>query len=313
MRTLIAGHSGLVGRAVGNVLLEDGQYDLIPVNRPRIDYRDQEKTFKLLKDEKPDIVVLAAAKVGGIYSNNTYPADFIYDNLAIQNNIIQGSFLAGVQKLLFLGSSCIYPKFASQPMSESCLMTGSLEPTNEPYAIAKIAGIKMCESYFRQYGVDYRSVMPTNLYGKYDHFFDKNSHVIPSLISKFHSARKSRSDKVEIWGSGAVRREFMYSEDMADACRFILQLPKEDYWQESRIRSSHVNIGVGGDVTIKQVAEMIAEVTGYQGALEFNRDQPDGPPQKLLNSDWLYKKGWRPRVSLPEGLRRTYEWFCERY
>ena len=252
---------------------------------------------------------MASAKVGGIHSNNTYPAEFIYQNLMIECNIIHSAYLAGVNRILFLGSSCIYPRFANQPMTEDQLMSGPLELTNEPYAIAKIAGIKLCESYNRQYGLDYRSVLPTNLYGPHDNYHPDNSHVIPGLIRRFHEMKLAQKDKISIWGSGTPRREFLHVDDMAEACVYIMGLPKEVYDGFVDTRQSHINIGTGKDITIRELAETIAKVVGYNGQLEFDASKPDGPSRKLLNVDLINRMGWHHKIELREGLQHAYQWF----
>jgi nucleoside-diphosphate-sugar epimerase len=262
---------------------------------------NQAAVAAVFNSEKPDYVILAAAKVGGIYANNTYPADFIYSNLIIECNIIHAAYEQQVSGLLFLGSSCIYPKFAEQPMREEALLTGELESTNEPYAIAKIAGIKLCESYNRQHGTDFRSVMPTNLYGQNDNFHPKNSHVIPALLRRFHEAKENGADSVTIWGTGNAKREFLYVDDLADACVFIMQLAQP--------MLSHINIGTGTEVTIRELAETIKQVTGFNGELRFDTNQPDGTPRKLLDVSKLNALGWQAKIGLLEGLRETYQWF----
>lgn len=301
----IAGHKGLVGSAIERKLKEQGYNNLILRTAGELDIRNQQAVHDFFAAEKPDYVFLAAAKVGGIHANNTYPAEFIYDNLAIELNIIQASYINKVRKLLFLGSSCIYPKFAPQPMREEHLLTGELEPTNEPYAIAKIAGIKMCESYNRQYGTNYISVMPTNLYGPNDNFDLSNSHVLPALIRKFHEAKLNNTPSVEVWGTGSPRREFLYVEDLADACVFLMK--NCDY----KDTAPFVNIGVGEDLTIKELAELIKEVVGFKGELSFDPSKPDGTPRKLLDVTKLHALGWRAKTPLAEGIRKAYEAFLE--
>jgi GDP-L-fucose synthase len=269
---------------------------------------NQAAVAAFFNSEKPDYVILAAAKVGGIYANNTYPADFIYSNLIIECNIIHAAYEQQVSGLLFLGSSCIYPKFAQQPMREEALLTGELESTNEPYAVAKIAGIKLCESYNRQHGMDFRSVMPTNLYGANDNFDLKNSHVIPALIRKIHEAKQNKQATVEIWGSGKARREFLHVDDMAAACLHVMKLSSETY---KGLELSHINIGTGKDLSIKQLAEIIIEVIGYKGMIKWNTEMPDGTPRKLLNVEQLNKLGWQAEIELKEGLKKTYKWYLE--
>ncbi len=311
----IAGHRGMVGSAIMRQLERQGYTNLVYRTRQELDLTNQAAVTHFFETEKPDQVYLAAAKVGGIYANNSYPAQFIYENLMVQNNLIHQAFVSGVKKLLFLGSSCIYPKYASQPMAEDILLTGKLEPTNEPYAIAKIAGIKMCESYNRQYGkshgVDYRSVMPTNLYGPGDNYHPENSHVIPALIRRFHEAKINGKASVKIWGSGNPRREFLYVDDLAKACVFIMKLPKEDYNRETTEMQSYVNIGSRIDLTINELANVISRVIGYRGSIEFDKNMPDGPPRKLLDSSKINKLGWRAEWSLEEGLSKAYEEYCK--
>jgi GDP-L-fucose synthase len=277
---------------------------------------DQASVKAFFEQEKPDQVYLAAAKVGGIHANNAYPAEFIYDNLMVQNNVIHQAFLNGVQKLLFLGSSCIYPKLAPQPMSEDTLLSGKLEPTNEPYAVAKIAGIKMCESYNRQYGqshgVDYRSVMPTNLYGPGDNYHPENSHVIPALIRRFHEAKIANAPEVVIWGTGTPRREFLFVDDMAAASVFVMGLDQKTYDSQTQPMQSHINVGYGSDVTIAELAHAVAKATGYQGGISFDASKPDGAPRKWMDSGRLNQLGWRPRMNLEEGLQAAYREFSTR-
>ena len=261
--------------------------------------------------EKPDIVILAAAKVGGILANNSYPAEFIYDNLMVQCNVIHAAWEAGVERLLQLGSSCIYPKAVPQPMREAALLTGPLEPTNEPYAVAKIAGIKICESYNRQYGVDYRSVMPTNLYGPGDNFHPENSHVLPALIRRFHEAAQESKDEVVIWGSGKPRREFLHVDDMAAASLFVMDLDKATYDSNTQPQLSHINVGSGVDVSILELAQMVAEVTGYKGKIELDRTKPDGTMRKLMDVSRLADMGWKASIDLENGVRETYQWFLD--
>ncbi len=311
----IAGHRGMVGSAILRNLKAKGFNNIVTRTHAELDLTNQSQVAAFFEQEKPNQVYLAAAKVGGIYANNTYPAEFIYDNLMIQNNVIHQAFLNGVKKLLFLGSSCIYPKLASQPMSEDALLTGKLEPTNEPYAIAKIAGIKMCESYNRQYGathgIDYRSVMPTNLYGPGDNYHPENSHVIPALIRRFHEAKIANAPEVVIWGSGMPRREFLYVDDMAAASVFVMDLDKKIYEQHTEPMQSHVNIGFGCDVTIAELAKAVGEVVGYQGKIRFDISKPDGSPRKWLDSSKLNRLGSRAKIGLAEGLKATYNDFCQ--
>ena len=311
----VAGHRGMVGAAIIRQLLASGvdRSQIVGRTHSELDLTDQVLVRDFLFAEKPDHVYLAAARVGGIHANNTYPADFIYDNLMIQANIIDASFRAGVKKLLFLGSSCIYPKLAAQPMAESTLLTGLLEPTNEPYAIAKIAGIKLCESYNRQYGkghgIDYRSVMPTNLYGPGDNYHPENSHVIPALIRRFHEAKLSNKPDVTIWGSGKPFREFLYVDDMASACVHVMNLSKRLYDEKTSPMQSHINVGFGSDITIADLAQAVCKVVGYDGSILFDTTKPDGTPRKLMNSERLHSLGWSPKVDLASGLHLAYQDF----
>lgn len=306
----VAGHRGMVGAAIVRALGRRGQSDIITRTHAELDLTNQAEVRKFFESEKPSQVYLAAARVGGIHANNTYPAEFIYQNLMIEANVIHEAWRIGVDRLLFLGSSCIYPRLAPQPMAESALLTGPLEPTNEPYAIAKIAGIKLCESYNRQYGTDFRSVMPTNLYGPGDNYHPENSHVIPALIRRFHEARASGADKVTVWGSGNPRREFLYVDDMAEACVHVMSLPREVYAAHTRPMQSHINVGTGEDITIRELAELVARVVGFTGRIEFDASKPDGTPRKLLDVSLLAGTGWKPRTNLEEGLRRAYADFC---
>ena len=305
----VAGHRGMVGSAIVRVLKGQGQANLVMRTHAELDLTDQQAVRHFFETEKPDQVYLAAAKVGGIHANNTYPAEFIYQNLMMQANVIDAAFRSGVQKLLFLGSSCIYPRLAPQPMSEDALLTGTLEPTNEPYAIAKIAGIKLCESYNRQYAVDYRSVMPTNLYGPGDNYHPENSHVIPALSRRFHEAKTSNAPSVSIWGSGTPRREFLYVDDMASASIHVMQLPKAEYDQHTQPMQSHINVGSGTDVTIADLALAIAKTVGYTGHIEFDATKPDGAPRKWMDSSRLNALGWHAKVNLIEGLSVAYQDF----
>ncbi|MCT8162011.1 GDP-L-fucose synthase family protein [Pseudoruegeria sp. SHC-113] len=309
MRIFVAGHRGMVGGAILRQLEAAGAHEVITAGRAQLDLRDQAAVHAYLKAEKPDAVVLAAAKVGGILANNSYPADFIAENLSIQLNVIQGAFAAGAQKLLFLGSSCIYPKLADQPMREDALLTGTLEPTNEPYAIAKIAGIKLCESYNRQHGTDYRSVMPTNLYGPGDNFHPEHSHVMPALIRRFYEAKRDGLSEVVIWGTGTPRREFLHVDDMAQASLFVMDLDAATYAANTEPMLSHINVGTGTDVSIRELAGMVADVVGYQGAITCDTSKPDGTPRKLMDVSRLAAMGWQARIGLEEGLRETYAWF----
>ena len=307
----VAGHNGMVGSAIVRKLREKGLINTITRSSSELDLTNQQNVHNFLQEEKPDYVVIAAAKVGGIYANDSYPAEFIYQNLMIEANLIHSSYLAGVNKLLFLGSSCIYPKETQQPIKEDYLLSGHLEPTNEPYAIAKIAGIKLCESYNRQYGTDYRSIMPTNLYGPNDNFNLKNSHVIPALIRKFHEAKVENKPFVEVWGSGKPMREFLHVDDMADASIYMMNINKELLEKEISTTLSHINIGTGADITIKDVAQIIKEVIGYCGEIVFNNKMPDGTKRKLLDVSKIEHLGWRPTISLEDGLRDTYNWFLD--
>ena len=306
----IAGHRGMVGSAILRNLESKGFTNIVTRTHAELDLTNQAAVQQFFETERPHQVYLAAARVGGIHANNTYPAEFIYDNLMVQNNVIHQAFLAGVKKLLFLGSSCIYPKLAPQPMSEDTLLTGKLEPTNEPYAIAKIAGVKLCESYNRQYGssheIDYRSVMPTNLYGPGDNYHPDNSHVIPALIRRFHEAKLNNLPEVVIWGTGTPRREFLYVDDMASASIFVMELDKEIYNQQINPMQSHINVGFGSDITIAELAKVVGDTTGYEGSIRFDVSKPDGTPRKLMDSTKLNRLGWRAKVGLQDGLLAAY-------
>jgi GDP-L-fucose synthase len=308
MRAYVAGHRGMVGSAIA-CSLEAGGADILTATRSELDLKDQSAVRSFLARERPDTVIVAAAKVGGILANNTMPAEFIFENLMIECNLIDSAFRAGVERLLFLGSSCIYPRNAPQPMSEEALLSGTLEPTNEPYAIAKIAGIKLCESYNRQYGTDYRSAMPTNLYGPGDNFNEINSHVLPALLRRFHEAKQAGFEEVVIWGTGAPRREFLHVDDMAAASVFLLNLPKDVYAANTQLTLSHINVGTGSDVSIADLARTIAQVTGFEGRISFDTTQPDGTPRKLLDVSRLTNMGWQASIALEEGIRLTYGWF----
>ena len=310
-RVFVAGHQGMVGSAIVRALEKAGGAEIITRTRSELDLLDQAAVFRFFNQHAVDEVYLAAAKVGGIWANNTYPAEFIYQNLIIEANIIHGAFEAGVRKLLFLGSSCIYPKLAEQPIAESSLLQGALEPTNEPYAIAKIAGIKLCESYNRQYGTDYRSVMPTNLYGINDNFHPENSHVVPALLRRFHEAKMQDLPSVTVWGSGSPMREFLYVDDMAGACLHVMNLPEEVYGEHVLPMSSHINVGTGKDCTIRELANTIARAVGYQGDILWDTSKPDGTPRKLLDVSLLKRLGWQYSVELDEGIERTYQWFLQ--
>jgi len=313
MKIYIAGHRGMVGGAILRRLQarkDAGEpLSLITRSHAELDLSHQQAVRDFMQTERPDVVILAAAKVGGIHANNTYPADFIYQNLMIECNVIHQAFAAGVTRLLQLGSSCIYPKAAAQPMSEAALLTGPLEPTNEPYAVAKIAGIKLCESYNRQHGVDYRSVMPTNLYGPGDNFHPENSHVLPALIRRFHEAARDGQGEVVIWGSGKPMREFLHVDDMAEASLFVLDLPQAVYAANTQAMLSHINVGSGRDVSIADLAGMVAGVTGFKGRLRFDTSKPDGTLRKLMDVSRLTRMGWQARIGLDEGLAETYQWF----
>ncbi len=312
----VAGHRGMVGSAIVRHLESQGHCNIVVRTHAELDLTQQAAVKAFFEEEKPDQVYLAAARVGGIYANNTYPAEFIYDNLMVQNNVIHEAFKSGVKKLLFLGSSCIYPKLAAQPMSEAALLTGKLEPTNEPYAIAKIAGIKMCESYNRQYGeshgVDYRAVMPTNLYGPGDNYHPDNSHVIPALIRRFHEAKVRNAPEVVIWGTGTPRREFLYVEDMAAASVFVMNLDKHAYDRETKPMQRHINVGFGTDITIAELASAIGSAVSYQGKISFDASKPDGAPRKWMDSKRLNVLGWKAIVELKEGLKIAYQDYCQK-
>ena len=301
-RIYLAGHDGLVGSAIKRRLAQDGYEQIIIKSHKELDLRRQEETEVFFARETPEYVFLAAAKVGGIVANNTYPAEFIYDNLMIEANITAAAHRTRVKKLLFLGSSCIYPKFAPQPMTEDCLLTGILEPTNEPYAIAKIAGIKMCQAYRRQYGSNFISVMPTNLYGPGDNFDLESSHVVPAMLRKFHEAKTRGDRSVSLWGTGAPRREFLHVDDLADACVFLM-----NRYDEPEI----INIGVGKDISIKELGELIRKIVGFQGEIVWDTGKPDGTPRKLLDVGHLSRLGWQARIDLEAGLAETYRWYCE--
>lgn len=308
MRVYVAGHRGMVGGAIVRQLLSCGA-EVISATRSELDLLDQNAVRNFMMKERPEAVIMAAAKVGGIHANNTYPGQFIYENLIMECNVVHQAYAAGVSRLLFLGSSCIYPREVPQPMHEDALLTGVLEPTNEPYAIAKIAGIKLCESYNRQYGTDYRSVMPTNLYGPGDNFHPENSHVMPALIRRFHEAVHDGHKEVVIWGSGRPRREFLHVDDMAAAALFVLNLDKAIYQANTQPMRSHINVGFGEDVTIEQLAYLIAKVTGFKGRVSFDLTKPDGTMRKLMDVSRLGTMGWKPKISLEQGVADTYQWF----
>lgn len=308
-RIFVAGHHGMVGSAIVRQLVQRGDVEIITRSRRELDLLNQNAVNDFFAAEHIDQVYLAAAKVGGIHANNTYPAEFIYQNLIMECNIIHAAHLSNVQHLLFLGSSCIYPKLATQPMTEAALLTGLLEATNEPYAIAKIAGIKLCESYNRQYGRDYRSVMPTNLYGENDNFHPENSHVIPALMRRFHEAKQRGDAEVIVWGTGTPRREFLYVDDMAAASVHIMELDNETYQANTEPMLSHINVGTGVDCTIREMAETMAKVVGFEGKVVFDSSKPDGTPRKLMDVSRLTALGWHYQVNLLQGLTKTYQWF----
>jgi len=307
----VAGHRGMVGSAIVRALRRQGIESIITRTHAELDLTDQAAVRSFFETERPAQVYLAAAKVGGIHANNTYPAEFIYQNLMMEANIIHEAWRVGVHRLLFLGSSCIYPKLASQPMNEDALLTGALEPTNEPYAVAKIAGIKLCESYNRQYGTDYRSVMPTNLYGPGDTYHPENSHVIPALIRRFHEAKSTGAEKVVIWGTGAPMREFLHVDDMAAACLHVMGLERETYAAHTQPMLSHINVGIGKDLAIRDLAKMIGQIVGFAGRIEFDPTKLDGTPRKLMDVSRLLSLGWSPSIDLKEGLKLTYEDFLK--
>lgn len=309
----VAGHRGMVGSAIVRRLQELGHERILTADRQALDLLDQAAVRRFFAERRIDQVYLAAAKVGGIHANNTYPAEFIHDNLLIQTNVIHAAHMSGVDRLLFLGSSCIYPKLAEQPMREDALLTGVLEPTNEPYAIAKIAGIKMCESYNRQYGRRYRSVMPTNLYGPNDNFHLENAHVLPALMRRLHEAKAEGRATVTVWGTGRAMREFLHVDDMARASVFVMEMDDALYAANTRPDLSHINVGTGEDCTIRELAEALARVIGYEGHLAFDATKPDGTPRKLMDVSRITAMSWRPQISLEDGLRQTYGWFLENH
>lgn len=310
-RVYVAGHRGMVGSAICRNLHSREDVEIIVKTHAELDLTSQDAVLAFFQAERIDEVYLAAAKVGGIHANNTFPADFIYQNLMIESNIIHSAHITGIQKLLFLGSSCIYPKHADQPMSEDALLTGILEPTNEPYAIAKIAGIKLCESYNRQYGRDYRSVMPTNLYGMNDNFHPENSHVIPALLRRFHEAKIANDAEVVVWGTGTPMREFLYVDDMAAASVHVMELSNDAYTSATKFMLSHINVGTGVDCTIREMAETIARVVGFEGQIIFDASKPDGTPRKLMDISRLKNLGWEYQYDLYDGLKLTYEWYLD--
>ena len=305
----IAGHRGLVGSAIVRQLESRGFTNLLMRTHKELDLTNQAQVQTFFKQEKPDYVILAAAKVGGIHANNTYPADFIYQNMMIEANVINSAYENKVKRLLFLGSTCIYPKAVEQPMREEAILTDVLEPTNEPYALAKIAGIKLCESYNRQHGTDFRSVMPTNLYGINDNFHPENSHVIPALMQRFHQAKINNDSEVVVWGTGNAMREFLYVDDMAEASLFVLELDEKTYKANTQPMLSHINVGTGKDVTIREMAETMKEVVGFKGNLTFDTTKPDGSPRKLIDVSRLSNMGWKYSIDLEEGLKKTYKWY----
>lgn len=309
LRIYVAGHRGMVGSALVRSLELRGGVSLITRTHAELDLTCQADVRAFFAAERPDLVYLAAAKVGGIHANNTYPAEFIYQNLMMEANIVHEAWRVGVQRLLFLGSSCIYPRLAPQPMAEAALLTGTLEPTNEPYAIAKIAGIKLCESYNRQYGTDYRSVMPTNLYGPGDNYHPQNSHVIPALIRRFHEAKLSNANSVVIWGTGTPRREFLFVDDMAAACVHVMGLDRAVYASNTQYMLSHINVGTGEDLQIEELARLVGRVVGFAGNIEFDATKPDGAPRKLMDVTRLKALGWQPQVGLEQGLALAYQDF----
>jgi nucleoside-diphosphate-sugar epimerase len=311
MKIYVAGHRGMVGSAIVRGLETRGGHEIVTRTHAELDLTDQAAVRAFFAAERPEAVILAAAKVGGIHANNTYPADFIYDNLMIECNIIHQAFASGVRRLLQLGSSCIYPKGIPQPMREDALLTGKLEPTNEPYAIAKIAGIKLCESYNRQYGVDYRSVMPTNLYGPGDNFHPENSHVLPALIRRFHDAKRAGAASVTIWGTGRPRREFLHVDDMAEASLFVLDLNKQAYDASTQPMLSHINVGSGTDISVLELAQLVARIVGFKGDINTDTSKPDGTMQKLMDVNRLARLGWRASIDLGQGIANTYEWFLK--
>jgi GDP-L-fucose synthase len=310
-RVFVAGHNGMVGSAIVRQLETRGDVELVLRSRSELDLLDQHAVVAFFASENIDEVYLAAAKVGGIVANNTYPAEFIHQNLMIQCNIIHGAHLADVQDLLFLGSSCIYPKLAEQPMKETALLTATLEPTNEPYAIAKIAGIKLCESYNRQYGRNYRSVMPTNLYGPHDNFHPENSHVIPALLRRFHEAKLNKLPEVVAWGSGKPMREFLHVDDMAAASIYVMELNQSTYTDNTQEMLSHINVGTGVDCTIRELVETVAKVVGFEGSIVFDVTKPDGAPRKLMDVSRLKDLGWQYSIDLEQGLANSYQWFLD--
>lgn len=311
MRVFLAGHNGMVGKSILKHLKMDSKYEIFTAERSELDLTNQDDVNKFFSSINPEVVLIAAAKVGGIYANSTYPADFIYQNLMIESNLIHQSYLKNVDKLIFLGSSCIYPKECEQPISEEMLLTGKLESTNEPYAIAKIAGIKLCESYNRQFNTDFRSLMPTNLYGENDNFHEKNSHVVPALIGRFHKAKVNKSSNVVIWGDGTPLREFLHVDDLARACIFTLNLKKELLYECVTQMDSHLNVGSGDEISILDLAKLISKIVGFDGDILLDKSKPNGTMRKLLNSSKMKNLGWSPELTLQEGIQSTYNWFLE--
>ncbi|WP_394178762.1 GDP-L-fucose synthase family protein [Yoonia maritima] len=311
MRIYVAGHTGMVGSAIVRQLQKEAKHEVITAPRAQVDLTDQSALRQFLERERPDAVILAAARVGGIMANSTYPAQFIYENMMMAANVIHQSHAAGIDKLLFLGSSCIYPREAAQPITEAALLTGPLEPTNEPYAIAKIAGIKLCESYNRQYGTDYRSIMPTNLYGPGDNFHPQNAHVLPALIARFQSAVQNNNDSVIIWGTGTPKREFLHVDDMAEAALFVMNLEQHACANATLPIQSHINVGTGQDITISALAHMIGEIAGFRGNIHFDTTKPDGTKRKLLDTLRISKLGWKPKIQLHEGIQATFAWYLQ--
>jgi GDP-L-fucose synthase len=309
-KIFVGGHRGMAGSAIVRALRAQGHSHFVFRSRAELDLTDQRAVIDFFAAEKPAQVYLAAARVGGIHANNTYPAEFIYSNLMVQANVINAAYVNGVRKLLFLGSSCIYPRLAQQPMREDALLTGALEPTNEPYAVAKIAGIKLCESYNRQYGTDYRSVMPTNLYGPGDNYHPENSHVIPAMLRRFHEAKLANAKSVAVWGTGTPRREFLYVDDMAAACVHVMNLTPADWAANTKPMQSLLNVGYGSDVSIAELARLVADAVGYEGDITFDSSRPDGSPRKLIDSARLHRLGWSPNIALAQGLRLAYADFA---